>query len=79
MILQKIRERTLNYHDSFTSWANPILTKKIKLEDFKENLKVFYGFYKPLEDRIYNNQKLQNLGLEIEKRKKNTIIIKRYV
>jgi len=76
MILQKIRERTLDYHDGFTSWANPILTNKINLENFKNVLKVFYGFYKPLEEKIYNLQELEDLGLKIEKRKKIPLLLK---
>jgi heme oxygenase len=76
MILQKIRERTLDYHDDFTSWANPILTGKINKKEFQNVLKVFYGFYYPLEEKIYNLDSLNQLGLKINQRKKIVYLLR---
>lgn len=76
MILAKIREKTLNFHDDFTSWAANILNGTISLEQYKFVLKTFYGFYYPLEEKIYSLEDVNNLELSLEKRRKTRLLVK---
>lgn len=76
MILAKIREKTMGYHDDFTSWANNILNGTISEEEYKYVLKTFYGFYYPLEQKITCLEEWQSMDFNIENRKKAPLLIK---
>ena len=76
MILTKIREKTLNFHDDFTSWAANILNGTISLEQYKFVLKTFYGFYYPLEEKIYSLEEINDLELSLERRRKTKLLVK---
>jgi heme oxygenase len=52
MVLEKIREKTKEYHDQFTGWARDILSGTITLEEYKKVLKIMYGFHYPHEQRL---------------------------
>src|SRR5205809_1001335 len=76
MILTKIREKTLEYHDDFTSWANNIFNGTITLDGYKYVLKTFYGFYSTLEQKIGELENWDSADLNFEKRKKVQLLIK---
>jgi heme oxygenase len=76
MILTKIREKTMEYHDDFTSWANNILNGTISPDEYKYVLKTFYGFYYPLEQKITALPEWQSMDFNIENRRKAPFLLK---
>ncbi|MEK7434243.1 MAG: biliverdin-producing heme oxygenase [Cyanobacteriota bacterium] len=74
MIIQKIREKTLQYHDEFTGWAFKIFNGTISIEEYKNALKVFYGFYKPVEEKM-NVGNDKDFTLDMLKRIKLNLLI----
>jgi heme oxygenase len=76
MILTKIREKTMENHDDFTSWANKILNGTITPDEYKYVLKTFYGFYYPLEQKITGLQEWQSMDFNIENRRKAPFLLK---
>ncbi len=76
MILTKIREKTMGFHDGFTSWANNIFDGTITLEQYKNVLKTFYGFYQPFEQKIEAPEEWKNIDFNIEGRRKAFLAIK---
>lgn len=75
MILNKIRERTLKYHDDFTGWANRILNGTADKEHYKDVLKVFYGFYKPFEQKLESLEDWKNYDFDLHKRRKSELLV----
>lgn len=70
MVIDKIREATLKYHDDFTGWARNIFNGSISMEQYKTVLKTFYGFYKPFEEKLEKVEGINELGLDLENRRK---------
>lgn len=75
MILTKIREKTLGYHDDFTGWANKILSGTADKEHYKDVLKTFYGFYYPLEQKLESLPDWKNYDFDITKRRKAPMLM----
>ncbi|MFN8673920.1 MAG: biliverdin-producing heme oxygenase [Candidatus Sericytochromatia bacterium] len=73
MIIQKIREKTLQFHDEFTGWAFKIMNGTVSEDEYKKALKIFYGFYKPLEEKILL---VDGVDLDLAKRIKVELLIK---
>jgi heme oxygenase len=76
MILAKIREKTIGFHDDFTSWANNIFNGTITKDQYKFVLKTFYGFYYPLEQKIEAPEEWEKIDFNIEGRRKALLAVK---
>lgn len=75
MIIQKIREKTLQYHDDFTGWAFKIMNASASTEEYKQVLRIFYGFYAAWEKKLDQVEFMSEVGLDMQKRKKLPLII----
>lgn len=75
MILNKIREKTLGYHDDFTGWANKILTGTADKEHYVHVLKTFYGFYAPFEQKLESIQEWKDYDFDLTKRRKAQMLV----
>ncbi len=75
MILTKIREKTMVYHDDFTGWANKILDGTANHDEYKNVLKRFYGFYQPLENKISSLEDWATNDFNLKNRDKSAFLL----
>lgn len=77
MLLESLRENTRSYHEAIeqSRLLSSLLGPNLSRENYVQVLKVFYGFYKPLEENLVQNCKRTWLKTVIENRLKTRLIL----
>ncbi|HEV2694194.1 MAG TPA: biliverdin-producing heme oxygenase [Verrucomicrobiae bacterium] len=73
MILKRLRNETIQHHDALERQL-PVLSALFTLEDYRQLLARFYGYYKPLEERLTLAARRENAFYEQDRRCKSQFL-----
>jgi heme oxygenase len=74
-IMSKLKSRTIHQHQSMESVV-PIFRKDFSREAYVELLEAFLGFFEPVERNLATIQGWQNIGLDLDKRMRASLLRK---
>lgn len=73
-VVHALREKTMPLHDRFTSWSSEIFDGSISRDRYLHFLKLFYGFYTPLERLALARDEWHGLSFNLRERLKSSLI-----
>jgi heme oxygenase len=73
-VVLALREKTMPLHDRFTSWSVDIFNGTISRDRYLHFLKLFYGFYSPLERLAVARNEWREIPFDFRERLKSSLL-----